>query len=70
MNGRVLALALVDGLVAAAGLLLDDGYNTECTDGSERVGDDIVNQRGKALTVVGENAEQHVTSMGDRRIRE
>ena len=46
-------------------LLLDDGDDGEDAEGGERVGDDVVEQRGEALLGVGHDGEQHVAGVGD-----
>ena len=45
--------------------MFDDREDAEGPEGGERVGDDVVEQRGEAAAGVGDEGEQHVSGMGD-----
>ena len=62
---RAAAEAVEAGEVVAAGLLFDDADDGEDADGSERVGDDVVEQRGKGLVGVSSSPTLHVAGPCD-----
>ena len=65
-NRRAAAQSCEGAHFVTAALFLNHRDDAESADGGKPIGEDIIDQRGQSLAIVGHNAEQHIAGMGDR----